>query len=270
MGYTFAYDPVTEVMDFDGKFKATELRGLLAPAGFLINDGYKDSGNDLIIRPFSADVAGVPIKKTVDTTLANALSDISSDGWYAITVNQSGSLAVLGSPATPLTGAATARPSAGGVDANYGFDKYREDLQGYYYDATTRMIMAVWIQAASNNVLYAVLLGHGSDEAGNNSRGDWEITNRKLTCRTITSGNLSTTTAVGVLWHSSATSLSWPVVFKATPPFSGIHPQEGDWKGFATQSGTVSSTVITGLGLSVQNGGNGGFLGVGVGEAAHL
>lgn len=236
--------------------------GEVASAGFLINNGYKEdipAAGDLTIRPFSCDVAGTPIVKTTDTELDQALADISVSGWYAITVDQAGTLAVLGSPATPLIGANTVRPTGGGSTGAFGFDKFREDLQGYYFDATTRIIAALWIDEATDSVLYDIKLASGSDEVGNNSVGNWSVINSEAFVRqqgaAVTGGDWL---ANGVVYRGIKT-VTFPFAFKVTPSDNNI--TVGCKNITATPSswaGNVSSVTTVDLELTIFAGAAGG------------
>lgn len=217
--------------------------GVGGQLGFLVNNGYEKSGNNLIIRPLVVDVAGVTVVKTADTTLTNALSAITVSGWYGVAVDQDGAVTVEGSPGTPLTEANTIRPT--GIN----FETYDEAKQGYYVSGTKRYLMALYINAGTNAVDFAIRLGHGSDEVGNNAYGDWSIANRWMAAH-VTSASTLTNNATGNIWRSAAATINWPVAFSVAPthvrPGASIDTTGMSWLSILSISATQVTMYVVG------------------------
>lgn len=250
-------------------------KGYLGQLGFLQtgDPGFSGAAGDLEIRQFVIEVAGRFTDKTATTVLVDALSDITADGWYAITVAQDGTVAIQGSPATPLGGAIAARPTGGGDSGGFDFEDYSEDLQGFYKNATTRFLMAVWIDQASDAVLYAVRLADGSDESGSNTRGDWQVKNGIMRAETVISSLMNANTALGNIFREATPqSLSWPHSFVGNPrgEVQG-RPSAGGAYVWGVTSNVYSSTQAQALVLLSAVSGNTGYVhAVGYGAPSHL
>lgn len=204
---------------------AGKQQGHIAPPGYLVANGFLQQGDtdfageggaanngDIIVREFTCDVAGTVISKTGPTVLTGVMDALTVDAWHAITVNQDGVVALEG---TALTGAITGRPTGGGTGV-YGIDTLIKEWQGFYKDSATRFIGAVWVDVSADSgnglFLYAVEMGHGSDEKGDNSRGSWTITGRVARMETVESATATTTTTVGSVYRSGNVTINYPLI----------------------------------------------------------
>jgi len=142
-------------------------------------------------------------------------------GWSFITCTQ----ALVFTQRADSGGAAiSARPSAtcysyvDGADTGYNHTK-----GGYYYDDDERIIGAVWWTGAEISHIIQNL--NGTDEIGENSRGNWERFGRKQNCfgTTTCDHNISISNAYGAtageMFRGNVT-ITFPVPFIVAPtPF---------------------------------------------------
>lgn len=209
---------------------ATETSVIVRPGALHINNGFQN--RVLHIADFT----------TVD------LSGFTKATWVFITCDDSGT--IRGRQSTG--GAAiTARPS----DDVYGWvdgdnTKFKHHKQGYYWLENERIIGAVWIAVTTGYATYIINNGSGSDEVGENSRGQWERRGRKqavelslsFASATGTSGAFGNTS--GNQFYGSGTA-TFPLAFTVAPRCVCVVDDASSY-GFTSNVGTVdvSSCII--------------------------
>jgi hypothetical protein len=124
-------------------------------------------------------------------------------GWKYITINNSGAVNIRNA-----TGNANERPT----DSYFQWSGYIHDKAGYYYNASERIIGAVYrVNSTSWRIINC---GEGGSETGENSIGAWERVGNVQTAR----GRLNVTCAIdqatGSIYISPVINPVWPAAFR--------------------------------------------------------
>lgn len=195
-------------------------------------DIYKVGNQEICIRPgvryYTNGTLETVIEKTdfqsIDSTVINALT---ASKWYGVFLNYDGVVAI---DATPLTGAASVRPS----DSFYGWvdgdnTKYRHDRQGYY-NGDYLCIGCIYLDG-SKYVTYIINQLSGSDEIGENSLGTWGRRGKIQTVTRQAAGSLACATAQGSIYRSASAinGGNWPVELLSIDTFTANCEGYFDW-----------------------------------------
>ena len=123
-------------------------------------------------------------------------------GWKYITINNAGAVNIRNA-----TGNANERPT----DSYFQWSGYIHDKGGYYYNASERIIGAVYRVSATS--WYIINCGENGNETGENSNGSWKRTGGNQQCSVTYSASVTITNSAN---HTTADQ-TLPIGFTSTP-----------------------------------------------------
>jgi len=124
-------------------------------------------------------------------------------GWKYVTVNNTGAVNIRNA-----TGNANERPT----DSYFQWSGYIHDKGGYYYNASERIIGAIY--RVSSSSWYIINCGEDGEETGEDSLGAWERVGNVQTARGRYSVTCAIDQATGSIYISPVISPVWPAAFR--------------------------------------------------------